>query len=205
MPLSPRFNLHRRGRAFRIRRRDVRSGRRAPWQPPRPSKLIPIGTLPLIRGVVVSYSYPGSDKRKSKRKVPASGRGRGTTYIAVGDYVRGNFREIYLLASSAWLCAETGTALHQVVWNRFTPPAGELWSSFTSVHCAMPDDPGCRSPQTRNDRCPGDDLVSDGFGSQCRAEVKVSCVRGRSEPSRTPSFYHLLVENVVGMDELPKR
>ena len=106
MPLSPRFDLHRRGRAFRIRRRDVRSGRRAPWQPHRPSKLIPIGTLPLTVGVVVSYSYPGSDKRKCKRKVPASGQGRCITYIAVGDFVRGNFCEIYLLAVDRKVLAE---------------------------------------------------------------------------------------------------
>jgi hypothetical protein len=37
-----------------------------------------------------------SDKRKCKRKVSASGHGRGTTYIAVGDSVRGNFCETYL-------------------------------------------------------------------------------------------------------------
>ena len=64
----------------------------------RPSKLIFIGTFPLTMGFVSSYSYPGSNKRKCKRKVSASGHGRSTTYITVGDSVRGNFCEIYLLA-----------------------------------------------------------------------------------------------------------
>jgi len=74
--------------------------------PLQPSKLILIGTLPLTMGFVVSYSYPGRDKRKCKRKVSASGHGRGTTYIAVGDTVRGNFCEIYLLAVDREVLAE---------------------------------------------------------------------------------------------------
>ena len=74
--------------------------------PLRPSKLILIGTLSLTMGFVVSYSYPGSDKRKCKRKVSASGHRRGTTNIAVGDSVRDNFCEIYLLAVDREVLAE---------------------------------------------------------------------------------------------------
>jgi hypothetical protein len=75
--------------------------------PFRSSKLILIDTLLLTMGFVVSYSYPGSDKRKCKRKVSASGHGRGTTYIAVGDSVRDNFCEVYLLAVDRKVLADS--------------------------------------------------------------------------------------------------
>jgi len=55
------------------------------------SEFVSLGILLLIMSFVVSYGYPGSDKRKCNRKVSASGHGRGTTYITIGDSVRSKF------------------------------------------------------------------------------------------------------------------
>ena len=46
---------------------------------------------------------------------------------------------------SAWLCAESSTTLHRVLWNRFTPRPSERWSSFTCVprfRASISDRPG---------------------------------------------------------------
>ena len=62
--------------------------------------------LILIGGFrIVSYGYPGSNKRKCKR-VFRSGHWSYSTRIVAGDSVRNNFSEIYFLAIDREVLAE---------------------------------------------------------------------------------------------------